>query len=58
MRGMTSITKPVAVRIPAEIVARLDWLRGLVPREAYASHPLGKAISAEERQTGRRGDAR
>ena len=57
MRGMTTITKPVPVRIPAEMVARLDRLHGLMPR-AYASHPLEKAISAEEGRTRRRGDAR
>jgi hypothetical protein len=51
---MTTITKPVPVRIRAEMVARPDRLRGLVPREAYASHRLAKAISAEERRTGRR----
>lgn len=58
MRGMTTITKPVPVRIPAEMVARLDRLHGLVPREGYASRPLEKAISAEERRTRRRGEAR
>lgn len=57
MRGMTTITKPVPVRIPAETVARLDRLPGLMPR-AYASHTLEKAISAEEGRTRRRGDAR
>ena len=54
---MTTVTKPVPLRIPAEMVARLDRLHGLVPR-AYASHPLEKAISAEERRTRRRGEAR
>jgi hypothetical protein len=55
---MSTITKPVPVRIPPEMVASLDRLGGLVPREAYASHPLEKAIGAEERRTGRRGEAR
>ena len=55
---MITITNRVPVRILAEMVARLDRLGGLVPREAYVRHPLEKAISAEVRRTGRRGHAR
>lgn len=55
---MITITNRVPVRILAEMVARLDRLGGLVPREACARRPLEKAISADERRTRRRGHAR
>ena len=42
-------TKPVPVRIPPEMVRRIDALKGeLVPREAYIRHLLDKALAAEE----------
>jgi hypothetical protein len=46
--------KPVPVRISAEQVARLDKLRGLVPREAYVRHLLDKALKAKERKATKR----
>ena len=55
---MITITNRVPVRILAETVAGRDRLGGLVPREASVRRPLEKATSAEERRTGRRGDAR
>ena len=58
MRGMTTITKPGPVRVPAEMIARVGRLRGLVSGEARAGDTLETAISAEERRTGRRGDGR
>jgi hypothetical protein len=43
--------KAVPVRIPPEMVARIDALKGdLVPREAYVRMLLDKAIGAEERK--------
>ena len=43
--------KPVPVRIPPEMVARLDALRGdLVSREAFVRILLDKALAAEERK--------
>lgn len=53
----TSPTRPkaVPVRIPAEMVARIDALKGeLVPREAYVRHLLEKALKAEERRASKR----
>ena len=35
MRGMTTITKPVPVRIPAGMMARADQQRAPAPFEAY-----------------------
>ena len=45
--------KPVPVRIPPEMVARIDDLRGLVPRETYVRALLDKALKAEERKVKR-----
>jgi hypothetical protein len=47
---MESPPKPVPVRIPPEMVARIDRLRGLVPREAYVRDLLGKALKRQERK--------
>ena len=48
MPSSPSRTKPVPVRIPAEMVARIDALKNeLVPREAYVRHLLEKALNAE-----------
>ena len=46
--------KPIPVRIPPEMVVRLDRLRGLVPRETYVRHLLDKALKAEERKVAKR----
>ena len=43
--------KPLPVRITPELVARIDALRGLAPREAYVRYLLDKAITAEERKS-------
>lgn len=41
--------KPLPVRLPGELVERIDKLRGLVPRETYVRELLGKAVATEER---------
>ncbi len=46
--------KPVPVRIPPEMVARIDRLRGLIPREAYVRDLLDKALKAQESRTTKR----
>jgi hypothetical protein len=47
--------KPVPVRIPPEMVARIDALKGpLVPRERYVRHLLERALKAEERKAAKR----
>jgi hypothetical protein len=47
--------KPLPVRIPPEMVARIDRLRGLVPRETYIREQLlEKALQAEERKAAKR----
>jgi len=46
--------KPVPVRIPPEMVARIDRLRGLVPREAYVRDLIDKALTAQERKAAKR----
>ena len=46
-------TKPVPVRIPPEMVDRIDALRGLVPREAYVRDLLDRALKAAERKARR-----
>jgi len=51
---MTTPAKPVPVRIPPEMVARIDALKNpLVPREAYVRHLLDKALKSEERKAKR-----
>ncbi|MGI8712387.1 MAG: hypothetical protein ACR2NR_04245 [Solirubrobacteraceae bacterium] len=47
-------TRPVPVRIPPEMVARIDRLRGLVPREAYVRDLLDKALKTQERKPEKR----
>jgi hypothetical protein len=42
--------KPLPMRIPRELVERIDRLRGLIPREAYLREVLERAIAAEERK--------
>ena len=47
-------SKPVPVRIPSELVVRLDRQRGLVPREAYVRDLLDKALKRQERKKTRK----
>lgn len=49
----TKQAKPLPVRIPAELVERIDALRGLVPRETYVRHLLSEAVAAQERKAGK-----
>jgi hypothetical protein len=42
--------KPVPVWIPPELVARIDRLRGLVPRETFVRDLLDKALKRQERK--------
>jgi hypothetical protein len=47
--------KAVPVRVPPDLVARIDALKGeLVPREAYVRVLLTKAVEAEERKAAKR----
>jgi len=46
--------KPLPVRLPPDLVARIDALRGLAPRETYVRHLLDKAVTAEERKAAKR----
>jgi hypothetical protein len=41
---------PLNVRVPHELVTRIDALRGLVPRERYVRHLLDQALRAEEKK--------
>jgi hypothetical protein len=44
-------TKAHAVRIPAEMIERIDKIRNpLIPREAYIRDPLDKALKAQARK--------
>ena len=47
-------SKPVPVRIPPELVVRIDRQRGLVPREAYVRDLLDKALKRQERKKTRK----
>jgi Arc/MetJ-type ribon-helix-helix transcriptional regulator len=50
--------KPVPVRIPPEMVDRLDALRGAyVSREAYVRMLLDRAMRVEERKAAKREEA-
>jgi hypothetical protein len=52
MSKPTPPTKPVPIRIPPDMVARIDALKDpLIPREAYVRHLLDEALRAEERKT-------
>jgi len=46
----TARTKPLPVRIDAQQVARLDALRGYVPRETYVRLLLDEILTSKERQ--------
>jgi hypothetical protein len=47
--------KPVPVRIPPEMVARIDAVKDeLVPREAFVRRLLERALQAEERKATKR----
>jgi hypothetical protein len=51
----TTKPKPLPVRIPRELVERIDRLRGpLVPRETYVRYLLDRAVAAEERKAAKR----
>ena len=46
--------KALPVRIPADMVARIDALKDpLIPREAYVRHLLEQALKAAERKARR-----
>jgi len=42
--------KPLPVRIPRDLIDRIDRLRGLVPRETYVRDLLERVIAGEERK--------
>jgi hypothetical protein len=47
----TNPDKPLPIRVPADMIARIDRLRPpLVPREAYVRDLLDKALKAQERK--------
>jgi hypothetical protein len=47
-------TKPIPVRVPPELVARIDALKDpLVPREAFVRYLLDRALKLEERKAKR-----
>lgn len=50
-------SKPLPIRIPAALIARIDALRDpeIMSREAYVRMLLDRAVTAEERKTGREG---
>jgi hypothetical protein len=41
-------SKPLPIRIPRDLVERIDRLRGMVPRERYVRHLLEGTVVAEE----------
>jgi predicted DNA binding CopG/RHH family protein len=43
-------TAPVNVRVPPELLTRIDALRGMVPRERFIRHLLDQALSAQEKK--------
>ncbi len=50
----TKVPKTVPVRIPPEMVTRIDRLRGLVPRETYVRALLDRVLKTEERKAAKR----
>jgi hypothetical protein len=54
VRDIEPPAKPVPVRIPPELVVRLDRQRGLIPREAYVRDLLEKALKRQERRKARK----
>jgi hypothetical protein len=46
--------KSLPVRITAEQVARVDRLRGMVPRERFIRYLLDQALKSEERKAAKR----
>jgi hypothetical protein len=44
--------RPVPVRLPPELVDRIDSLRGLVPREPWVRDVLGRAVEQLEQERG------
>ncbi len=49
----TGRTPSKPVRIPLDMVERVDAVRGLVPRETFIRDLLDKALRSLEGQTGR-----
>jgi hypothetical protein len=45
--------KPVPVRLPPDLVARIDRLRGMVARERYVRYLVDQALKVEERKAKR-----
>jgi hypothetical protein len=45
--------KPLPIRIPRDLIERVDRLRELVPRETYVRHLLERAVAAQERKAKR-----
>ena len=56
MSRIATHTKPLPIRIPAEMVNRIDKssVPHLAPREAYVRELLDKALRAEERAAERK----
>jgi len=50
---MPKTQKPLPVRIPRNLIERIDRLRDLVPRETYIRHLLETAVAAQERKAKR-----
>lgn len=51
---MPAKEKPLPIRIPRDLIERIDRLRELVPRETYVRHLLERAIVAQERKASKR----
>ena len=58
MRGMTTITKPVPVPIPAGMLAGVDRLHVPVPGEAYLRWLLDSPATAKEKARERKAGKR
>jgi len=46
----TDRPKPLPVRLPRELVDRIDAVRGMAPRETFVRYLVDKALRAEERR--------
>ena len=51
---MSTAQKALPLRVPHELIERIDALRGMVPRERYLRYLLDKALKAEERKAAKR----
>jgi hypothetical protein len=49
----TSKDKPLPVRLPRDLVERIDEIRGMAPRETFVRYLLDKALTSEERKAKR-----